>query len=75
MNKGDSPSTEREKLAKLMKETLIELDWKRGEINAYLAAQMTHGVIRRGLQSWEYRSHRRAWPKTKPSTRPTREDL
>lgn len=68
MTREETQRAEREKLAKLIRQTLEGLAWTPGEVNAYLAAQMTHGVLRRGLFSWEYRAHYAAWPKMKPRT-------
>ena len=69
------PLTAKAELEKVIKADLQRLGWSHEESSAYLTAQQTHGCLRPGLQSWEYRAAKRGWKHTRPKGRPLKKLL
>ena len=62
--------TPHKKFAKIIVHDLEALKWTPEEISIYLEALTKHGVLSSRTPSWEVRSRIRAWPVTRPTTRP-----
>ena len=63
--------TDHEELHYIILDTLRDLTWTTDEINNYMSAQSTVGILRPGLQSCDYRSARRRWATIKPTGKPS----
>ena len=59
--------TDHDELHYLILDTLRDLKWPTDDIDDYMSAQQTAGLLRPGLQPCDYRSARRKWPQIKPT--------